>query len=121
MKGASKFKAILAVAIWAGVTIPAGADTRYPWSGEWAMSAENCAEPNDGNIRYTENQLEGWEHSCGITRLQALSAPSSWLLDLQCSGEGEEWRVKELLMLDNTDTLHIFRGKEMAQFVRCAK
>ena len=104
MKGASKFKAILAVAILAGVTMPAGADPRYPWSGEWALSAENCAEPNDGKIR-----------------LQALSTPSSWLLELDCVGEGEQWRAREILMLDNEAALHIFQDKRMAQYIRCAK
>ena len=121
MKGASKFKAILAVAILAGVTMPAGADPRYPWSGEWALSAENCAEPNGGKIRYTANQVEGWEHSCGIIRLQALSTPSSWLLELDCVGEGEQWRAREILMLDNEAALHIFQDKRMAQYIRCAK
>jgi len=121
MIGFAKTTMLLAAMAFSWATIPASAAESYPWEGEWALAVANCSEPNDNNVNYTASRVEGWEHRCEITNLQALSTPSSWLLELDCVGEGEQWRAREILMLDNEAALHIFQDKRMAQYIRCAK
>lgn len=91
-----------------------------PWEGIWKALEASC-DWQDAPVAYTQKNVNGWESTCEVTKVQRLSVESSWLLDLDCWGEGEGWKTKELVMLDSKGHLNVFGNRNLSILERCER
>lgn len=82
----------------------APAKTSNPFTGTWSVASEDTnackaadfdAHENDGLIRVGSKNVLYWESSCDIKK-QRMVGKSTAENVLQCGGEGETWRTKEI-------------------------
>jgi hypothetical protein len=69
----------------------------YPWEGRWVPIGESCGEITD-MLTYTKINTEMGEEVCNVKSTKSYKFKHSWYLDLECAGEGYEWKKAEILI-----------------------
>ncbi|TNC49827.1 hypothetical protein FHG66_09945 [Rubellimicrobium rubrum] len=69
-----------------------------PWDGRYRLSAEaNCSD-EAGVLRIAEGVLHGVESTCRMTDPVDVLDLDATLYVMECSGEGETWTERAMLM-----------------------
>lgn len=71
------------------------------WHGSymWDIASGECGA-NDSSITYWDKTVKGWEHSCTIDKITNLVGLKGVILNLSCTGEGEDLGKSRTLLLD---------------------
>lgn len=74
------------------------------WHGSymWDIASGECGG-NDTSISYSDTTVKGWEHSCTVDKITKLVGLSGVILNLSCTGEGDETYKERTLLLDGPD------------------
>lgn len=81
--------------------------------GTWAPDQHQCKKPIDGTMTIKGSKYIGHEEVCEISSRK--SSGNNVVIDMKCSGEGEEWSKKIKISVISRDTIRTDSGK----FVRC--
>ena len=75
--------------------------------GAWAMNPDSCNVTNTDLVpmRISGTTIFGYESRCELTNPVNIRGMSGQLFDLVCSGEGEEWTTRGLILLNQDGTL----------------
>jgi hypothetical protein len=109
-----RFAAILAVLLAASPLAAQGLD------GNYSTGPQACGDPgNDGAMAIRGSRIEFWESRCELRDPTAIrDMPSATLFDLVCSGEGETWTYRALLM-PSSEGLVLLREGFATVYARC--
>jgi hypothetical protein len=98
-----KGRRMLRVAVLGLMLSTVCASAAEPWEGLWAAEASWCrnspGETDQVPVRYSRTGIEGLESACSLTKVTRLQKVNAWILDQSCSGEGESWSARELVMV----------------------
>lgn len=92
--------------IAAAMLIWAGEASAKPWEGIWAAEiawcefADRIGAADPAPVRFSATKIEGLESTCKISRAEPLAIPNAWVFHEKCSGEGEDYANKELVVFD---------------------
>lgn len=92
-------RALVAILAMFGTSAAAGPETGQ-FDGRWDMTAAQCAQSHsDGRVTLNGDRLIFWETGCTLSNPTAIrSMPGALLFDAACSGEGESWNTRFMLM-----------------------
>ena len=78
----------------------AGAVDMTPYLGEWEADAPRCgANATEGRFIIERSQIRYYEAICRIDGVRSVRVGTAVALDMECEGEGEQWRTSALLAL----------------------
>lgn len=86
----------LAVAL--SVSLPAVAQS-HGFEGLWGLSGSQCDARGDSvPTEITATAIHFYESSCAIADVKSVGeAGTTWRVEAECSGEGEQWTVEYLM------------------------
>jgi hypothetical protein len=76
-----------------------------PWEGIWAAEKDWCqyadgiGSHDPAPIKITSSRLSGLETACDITRVKKIDQLQAWIIDMACSGEGQQYDDRELFLI----------------------
>jgi len=76
-----------------------------PWEGIWAAEKDWCQYADDigshdpAPVKITPSRLSGLETACDITRVKRIDQLQAWIIDMACSGEGQQYDDRELFLI----------------------
>ena len=76
-----------------------------PWEGIWAAEKDWCQYADDigshdpAPIRITSSGIFGLENSCDISGVKRIDQLKAWVIDMACSGEGQQYDDRELFLI----------------------
>lgn len=94
------------------------------WAGEpeWCEFADRIGSHTPAPIRFTAEEMIGYENSCGIVEVNDIGVGRGWAFELSCYSEGSSYEENWLLLLENTDIAWIWRGGgPPLSFTRCTE
>jgi len=93
------------------------------FQGDWATGNPDACVPGadgaDFALRIAGDTMFGIESACRLTNPVAVRDLSAVLFDAECSGEGETWRDRRLLMIDADGALVYLREGYAQVLPRC--
>ena len=93
------------------------------FQGDWATgNPDACVLGADGAnfaLRIAGDTMFGIESACRLTNPVAVRDMGAVLFDAECSGEGETWRDRRLLMIDADGALVYVRDGFAQVLPRC--
>lgn len=105
MKTANSLSILLMVLVLTASIAPSRAadlPAQYLGVWQWATHDGACKEADWGSrdnlLRLSPSKIEHWESSCQVTSLESTSEfkTNEFRVDLECSGEGERWRGRDI-------------------------
>lgn len=93
-----------------------------PWEGRWVVDPANCrAELGDAaGFDIRDGEMRFYESTCRIADAAPTGVDGAWVLETQCTGEGETWTRRMVLMLsgEHWQVLTLFEG-DFLEYERC--
>jgi hypothetical protein len=114
----------MAWAAIAAMTLGSPCIAAEPWEGVWATEASWCGnKPGETDavpVTITRTFVEGYENRCDVTKVTRIQRMDAWVLDLGCSGEGEEYSTREVLaLLDNGNLMRLTADRFAIEMKPC--
>ncbi|MCB1390086.1 MAG: hypothetical protein KDK12_13235 [Rhodobacteraceae bacterium] len=101
-------RAALAIAL---LLLAPAARAQSLYDGAWTfLGIASCNPASDAVVRIQGNRMRYWESGCELSNPVPVNGLDATLYDARCSGEGEEWQTRMMLMLTPEGTLlHVNR------------
>jgi hypothetical protein len=81
-----------------------GTATATPFDGAYDSTIERCYRASDMRYILSGDRAEGWENICNLTNPTSVrDIPNAMIYDAICSGEGERYSYR-LMLVGNTTT-----------------
>ncbi|MDF1872486.1 hypothetical protein [Vannielia sp.] len=94
-----------------------------PWAGHWAAEPAWCANQTgttpQAPIYLADTEFRGYENTCDIISAAPLAAGDAWDMHMQCVGEGQEYEIDAIFMVEDGKTLFWWDQGFMGHFTRC--
>jgi hypothetical protein len=93
-----------------------------PYDGIYSSSGASCNTEmlghDGGPIRIQDTEYTGVEMSCQLTKPTSIRAMNATLYDAKCTGEGEEWDWRIMLM-KSYDGIYWIQDEWVEEWVPC--
>jgi len=91
------------------------------FSGSWAQNAPSCNVTHSDLVpmRISGTSIRFYESRCELTNPVNIRDMNGQLFDFVCSGEGEEWSTRGLLLLNADGTLTYSSNDQTIILQRC--
>ncbi len=97
MKVTSQIKKVMVFAmLLAGSSVPVHADEW--WYGKYVTDERECSDGDPIATEFSKSKLEFHEYMCKTSQITKIREMNAVLLDLDCRGEGNDWKSRYLIM-----------------------
>ena len=93
----------------------------FNYDGSWAENSKICSATNTDVVpmRISGSTIQFYESSCELTDPVSIRGMNGHLVDFVCSGEGETWSLRGLLLRNIDGTLTLSFDERTSVLERC--
>ena len=93
----------------------------FNYDGSWAETSKICSATNTDIVpmRISGTTIHFYESNCELTDPVSIRGMNGHLVDFLCSGEGETWSLRGLLLLNIDGTLTLSFDERTSVLERC--
>lgn len=87
--------------------------------GDYALDGA-CGAMSDGRLTVSDGEIVFWESACALQPLSPIpELGNAVIYDITCTGEGESWTDRIVLMNESGGGLIMLRPGFVAEYARC--